>query len=163
MVFLTIWTFLKAIVYHSIFDNIAPRLSKSTHFALQRLSAGLFWTTFFPKSGANHTVKSIILANSVIKSLWQKSIILKNRQVSSSKFEERKCNFWSKFDKKLSSSRKGPFGTLAKCFVLYHFGDESGFYALLTLFFTFSIFFYFFLFLCRRQKSVPRLRKTYNC
>ena len=94
--------------------------------------------------------------------LLPKSRILKILPVFLSFFEDRKRLFASFFDSKLTSPRKGPFCTLAKCFVLYHFGDHSGFYALLTLFSTFSIFFSFSLFLCRRQKCVPRLRKTYN-
>ena len=74
-----------------------------------------------------------------------KNIILKIRQVFLSFFEDRK-SFWIIFDTKLTSSRKGPFCTLAKCFVLYHFGDESGFYALLTLFSLFLSFSSFFTF-----------------
>ena len=96
------------------------------------------------------------------KTLLLKSRILKIRQAFSSFFEDRKRLFGSVFDSKLASPRKGPFCTLAKCFVLYHFGDHSGFYARLRLFCAFSIFFSFSLFLHRRQKCVPRLGKTYN-
>ena len=96
------------------------------------------------------------------KPMRQKNGIRKILQGFSSNFEDRKRLFRSFFDSKRASSSKGTSGTLAKCFVLYHFGDYSGFYALLTIFSTFSIFFSFSLFLCRRQKCVPRLRKTYN-
>ena len=48
-------------------DNFAPRLSKTTHVALQRLFESLLWTTIFSKTGANHTAKSIILPKSVRK------------------------------------------------------------------------------------------------
>ena len=95
------------------------------------------------------------------KPLRHKSRILKIRQGFSSLFEDRKRLFGSFFDSKRAPPRKGPSGTLAKCFVLYHLGDRSGFYPFLTLFFTFSSFFCFSIFLCRRQKCVPRLRKTY--
>jgi len=49
------------------FDNFAPRLGKTTHFALQRLFESLFWTTFFSKTGANHPAKCMILPKSVRK------------------------------------------------------------------------------------------------
>ena len=49
------------------FDNFAPRLGKSTLRALQQLFGRLFWTTFLPKTGANHTAKCTILLNWVTK------------------------------------------------------------------------------------------------
>ena len=51
---------------------------------------------------------------------------------------------------------------LRQTFVLWHLGKHSGFYALLTLFVVVSIFFSFSLFLCRRQKCVPRRGTLYN-
>ena len=45
----------------AIFDNYASRLSKTTHFALQRLFESLFWTTHFSDTGANHIAKCMIL------------------------------------------------------------------------------------------------------
>ena len=49
------------------FDNFAPRSGKSTLRALQQHFGRLFWTTFFPKTGANHTAKCTILLNWVTK------------------------------------------------------------------------------------------------
>ena len=49
------------------FDNFVPRLSKTTHFALQRLFESLFWTPIFSKTGANHAGKCMILPKSVWK------------------------------------------------------------------------------------------------
>ena len=96
------------------------------------------------------------------KSLFMKTRILNFIQGFSSKFEDRKRHFSSNFDQKLTSPRKGPFGTFAKPFVLWDLGDDSGLQAILTLFKTFLIFFSFFCFLRRRHKCVPRLGKTYN-
>ena len=95
------------------------------------------------------------------KPMRQKNGILKILRGFSSIFEDRKRLFRSFFDSKRASPPKGTSGTLAKCFVLYHLGDRCGFYPFLTLFFTFSVFFSFSLFFRRRQKCVPRLRKTY--
>ena len=75
------------------------------------------------------------------KPLLLKSRILKILMGFSSYFEDRKRQFGSIFDSKLTSPRKGPFCTLAKRFVLYHFWDHSGFYTLLILFLPFLSFF----------------------
>ena len=148
------------------FDNFAPRLGKTTLCALQRLFESLFWTTFFQNLVQIIQQNVLFCQSRSEKPLLLKSRILKILRGFSSFFEDRNRLFESVFDPKLTSPRKGPFCTLAKCFALYHFGDHSGFYALLTrflnFFFTFSIFFFFSPFLCHRQKCVPRLRKTYN-
>ena len=52
------------------FDNFVPRLSKTTHFALQRLFESLFWTPIFSKTCANHAGKCMILR----KSVWKTSV-----------------------------------------------------------------------------------------
>ena len=52
------------------FDNFVPRLSKTTHFALQRLFESLFWTPIFSKTGAHHAGKCMILP----KSVWTNSV-----------------------------------------------------------------------------------------
>ena len=103
------------------------------------------------------------------KPLLLKSRIIKILRVFLSFLEERKRLFGSIFDSKLTSPRKGPFGTLAKCFVYYHLGDHSGpkapfldFTPFLVPFGFFSLSFIFFLFLRRRPKCVPRYGKTYN-
>ena len=81
------------------------------------------------------------------KSLLLKTRILKILQGFSLFFEDRKRHFWSIFDQKLTSHRKGPFRTFSKPFVLWDLGDDSGFYAPLTPFFICFDFFYLFLFL----------------
>ena len=84
------------------------------------------------------------------KSLFIKTRILNFIRVFSSKFEDRKRHFSSNFDQKLTSPRKGPFGTFAKPFVLWDLGDGSGPYAphdtffdFFYLFLSFSIFSFF--------------------
>ena len=68
------------------------------------------------------------------KSLFMKTRILNFIQGFSSKFEDRKRHFSLNFDQKLTSPRKGQFGTFAKPFVLWDLGDDSGLQATLTLF-----------------------------
>ena len=79
------------------------------------------------------------------KPLLLKSRILKILQVLLSFIEDGKRLFGSFFDSKLTSSRKGPFCTFAKCFVLYHFGDDCGALWIFRPFDTFFNFFYLFL------------------
>ena len=79
------------------------------------------------------------------KPLVLKSRILKILRGVSSFFDDRKRQIASMFDFKLTSPRKGPFWTLAKCFVLYHFGDLGGPFWILRPFDTFFDFFFLFL------------------
>ena len=86
------------------------------------------------------------------KPLSTKSGILKIIRGFSLFFDDRKRLFLSIYDSKLTSLRQGPFCTLAKCFVLYHFGDQTGRCPILTIFLTFCILFHFFLILVSRAR-----------
>ena len=89
-----------------------------------------------------------------------KTRILNFIQGFSLKFEDRKRHFSSKFDQKLTSPWKGPFGTFAKPFVLWDLGDDSGLQAILTLFKTFFIFFHIFFFVVDTNVSLAQVKRT---
>ena len=119
-------------------------------------SGGSFERPFFQKRVQIIQQNVLFCSIGSQKPLLRKSRILKIIRVLLSFYEDRKRLFASFFNFKLTSSRKGPFCTFVKCFVLYHFGDDYGPLWIFCPFDTFFNFFYlfllFFLFLSPAKK-----------